>query len=95
MIGDALNTTKWLPAPADKYLPIWVIAAMFLSVLMLSWLMKDAIEDICLAQPDKCQKLTPVATSAVEAPKHDASANAGTTASQPSSIATQNAPASR
>ena len=90
-----MNTTKWLPAPGDKYLPIWVIVAMFLSVLMLSWLMKHAIEDICLAQPDKCQKVAPVTTTVREATQSDALASAASTANLPASAAAQSASASR
>lgn len=47
---------SWLPDPADKYLPIWVIAAMSASVLLISCQLSSAVTELCKAQGDKCAR---------------------------------------
>jgi hypothetical protein len=41
------NKRSWIPSPSDKYLPIWVIAIMFFSVLLLSIQMTSVIKEVC------------------------------------------------
>lgn len=47
------KTRSWLPSEADKYLPVWVIAAMTLSVIFMTLMMGAIIRDVC-AIPGRC-----------------------------------------
>lgn len=47
------NSESWVPHPADKYLPIWVIAIMFLAVWVLSASIISSINETCKI-PNRC-----------------------------------------
>ena len=48
------NATSWLPSPADKYLPAWVILSMAIAVWVLASQMNLVVKEVC-ATEGRCQ----------------------------------------
>ena len=45
---------SWLPSPADKYLPAWVILSMAIAVWVLASQMNSVVKEVC-ATEGRCQ----------------------------------------
>jgi hypothetical protein len=62
-IKNSRSPGNWFPDKEDKFLPVWVIAVMSISVLGVSCSMVTTIKEVCAIKPSPCYAAKPEVSS--------------------------------